>query len=60
MVDVVPPAGFGSCVGVVVPEGYAERPALAGVDGGGLAPVNDSEVAENGRVWSECCALWLS
>lgn len=43
---------LGACVGVVAPDGYADKPALAGVDGGGLAPVRDSDVAENGRARS--------
>ena len=58
--DVVPPVALEFCVGVVAPEGYADKPALAGVEGGGRGPVNDSDVAENGRVRSGCCALWLS
>jgi hypothetical protein len=49
-------------VGVVAPEEKAERPVLAGVDGGGRGPNDVSEVAaENGLGASlSLWCLWLS
>jgi hypothetical protein len=38
--------------GVLVPEEMAERPELAGVDGGGRGPEGESVVVDQGRALS--------
>lgn len=51
--------GVGANVGVEVPEETAERPELAGVDGGGRGPTGESLMVDQGRGRAERY-LWLS
>lgn len=61
MDGIVGDGGEADNAGVAAPDDTAERPELAGVEGGGKGPEGESVKVDHGRVLSgERKCLWLS